>query len=72
MTQHTQSDASKHQKHIQKKPKIRQRTDWAWFSQLFMTSSQEMDRVYSFNLRAHTWQSNQPVQVTLTIRTFTN
>jgi len=32
-----------------KKTRLRERTDKAWFSSLFTTPGQEMERVYSFN-----------------------
>ena len=32
-----------------KKPRLRDRTDTAWFSRLVTTSGQEMEWVYSFN-----------------------
>jgi len=37
----------------QKKPRLRDRTDRAWFSRLFTTSAQEMERVYSYNPGIH-------------------
>jgi len=40
--------------HNHKKPRLRDRTDRAWFSRLFMTSGEETERVYSFNPGART------------------
>ena len=39
-----------------KKPRLRDRTDTAWFSRLVTTSGQETEWVYSFNPRACTGQ----------------
>jgi len=46
--QHYQSGPMNSIKHTQKKPRLRERSERAWFKSPFMTSCQETEQIYSF------------------------